>query len=139
MARSFFESSIPESLHDAAQIDGLGYFGYFLRIVLPLSSAILAVMTLYYFVGHWNDFFTGLVYIRDADKLPLQNVLRSILLSNQTNITGQSSGAWTWCSSVISRTRSVRRDHRVDVAVAGVVSVPAEVFQQGRDDRCREG
>ena len=92
VARSFFESSIPESLHDAAQIDGLGYFGYFLRIVLPLSSAILAVMTLYYFVGHWNDFFTGLVYIRDADKLPLQNVLRSILLSNQTNITGQSSG-----------------------------------------------
>ncbi|ETY71810.1 carbohydrate ABC transporter permease [Bifidobacterium moukalabense] len=92
IARSFFESSIPEDLHDAAQIDGLGYFGYFLKIVLPLSSAILAVLALYYFVGHWNDFFTGLVYIRDNDKLPLQNVLRSILLANQTGMTGQNSG-----------------------------------------------
>ncbi|KAA8815966.1 carbohydrate ABC transporter permease [Bifidobacterium callitrichos] len=92
IARSFFETSIPEDLHDASQIDGLGYWGYFLRIVLPLSSAIIAVLALYYFVGHWNDFFTGLVYIRDSDKLPLQNVLRSILLANQTGMTGQSSG-----------------------------------------------
>ena len=92
IARSFFETSIPEDLYDASQIDGLGYWGYFLRIVLPLSSAIIAVLALYYFVGHWNDFFTGLVYIRDADKLPLQNVLRSILLANQTGLTGQSSG-----------------------------------------------
>ncbi|OZG63787.1 sugar ABC transporter permease [Bifidobacterium hapali] len=92
IARSFFETSIPEDLHDASQIDGLGYWGYFLRIVLPLSSAIIAVLALYYFVGHWNDFFTGLVYIRDTDKLPLQNVLRSILLANQTGMTGQSSG-----------------------------------------------
>ena len=92
IARSFFETSIPEDLYDASQIDGLGYWGYFLRIVLPLSSAIIAVLALYYFVGHWNDFFTGLVYIRDADKLPLQNVLRSILLANQTGMTGQSSG-----------------------------------------------
>ena len=92
VARSFFETSIPEELHDAAQIDGLSYFGYFFRIVLPLSSAIIAVIALYYFVGHWNDFFTGLVFIRDGDKQPLQNVLRSILLANQTNMTGQSSG-----------------------------------------------
>ena len=55
VARSFFETSIPEELHDAAQIDGLSYFGYFFKIVLPLSSAILAVIGLYYFVGHWND------------------------------------------------------------------------------------
>ena len=60
IARSFFETSIPEELHDAAQVDGLGYFRYFMKIVLPLSSAIIAVIALYYFVGHWNDFFTGL-------------------------------------------------------------------------------
>ena len=65
VARSFFETSIPEELHDAAQIDGLSYFGYFFKIVLPLSSAILAVIGLYYFVGHWNDFMTGLIYITD--------------------------------------------------------------------------
>lgn len=75
VARSFFETSIPEELHDAAQIDGLSYFGYFFKIVLPLSSAILAVIGLYYFVGHWNDFMTGLIYITDDSKQPLQVVL----------------------------------------------------------------
>ena len=67
IARSFFETSIPEDLHDAAQIDGLSLFGYFMKIVLPLSSAIIAVIGLYYFVGHWNDYFTGLIYIRESD------------------------------------------------------------------------
>lgn len=88
IARSFFETSIPEDLHDAAQIDGLNYFGFFFKIVLPLSTAIFAVIGLYYFVGHWNDYFTGLVYVRTEDKLPLQNVLQSILLANQTNQLG---------------------------------------------------
>ncbi len=84
IARSFFETSIPEELRDAAQVDGLSYFSYFMRIVLPLSGAIIAVIGLYYFVGHWNDYFTGLIYIRDLDKQPLQNILQMILLSNQT-------------------------------------------------------
>ena len=87
VARSFFETSIPEELHDAAQIDGLSYFGYFFKIVIPLSSAILAVIGLYYFVGHWNDFMTGLIYIIDQDKKPLQNVLQQLLLVNQTSST----------------------------------------------------
>lgn len=89
IARSFFETSIPEDLHDAAQIDGLGDFSYFLRVVVPLSSAIIAVIGLYYFVGHWNDYFTGLVFIRDEEKQPLQNILQSILLGSQTQTTGQ--------------------------------------------------
>lgn len=92
IARSFFETSIPEDLHDAARIDGLGYFGYFLKIVIPLSSAIIAVIGLYYFVGHWNDYFTGLIYIRDEGKQPLQNVLQAILLANQTNQMGTGNG-----------------------------------------------
>jgi putative aldouronate transport system permease protein len=85
IARSFFESSIPEELRDSARVDGVSYFGFFFKIVLPLSSAILAVIGLYCFVGHWNDYFTGLIYIRDQDKYPLQNVLQMILLTNQTN------------------------------------------------------
>ena len=68
---------------DAAQIDGLSYFGYFFKIVLPLSSAILAVIGLYYFVGHWNDFMTGLIYITDDKKQPLQVVLQQLLLVAQ--------------------------------------------------------
>ena len=88
IVRSFFESSIPEELHDAAQIDGLGYFGYFMKIVLPLSSAIIGVIALYYFVGHWNDYFTGLIYIRNQNKQPLQVILQNILLSNQVTTSG---------------------------------------------------
>lgn len=80
VARTFFETSIPEDLHDAAQIDGLSYFGYFFRIVIPLSSAIIAVIGLYCFVAHWNDYMTGLIYVTDTDKWPLQNVLQQILL-----------------------------------------------------------
>ncbi|NMM95019.1 carbohydrate ABC transporter permease [Bifidobacterium oedipodis] len=83
VARSFFDTSIPEELHDAAQIDGLSYIGYFVKIVLPLSSAILAVIGLYYFVGHWNDFMTGLIFITDDTKQPLQVVLQQLLLVAQ--------------------------------------------------------
>jgi len=90
IARSFFETSVPEELHDAARIDGLSYLGYFRRVVLPLSAAIIAVISLYYFVGHWNNYFTGLVFIRDQEKLPLQNVLQSILLANSTTAGAQS-------------------------------------------------
>lgn len=83
VARSFFETSIPEELFDAAKLAGMSYLGYFVRIVLPLSSAILAVIGLYYFVGHWNDFMTGLIYVTDWDKQPLQNILQQLLLVNQ--------------------------------------------------------
>ena len=93
IARFFFETSIPEELHDAAQIDGLSYFGYFLKVVLPLSSAIVAVIGLYYLVQHWNDFFTGLIYINTYEKQPLQMVLRDILLANSAFSGGSGSTA----------------------------------------------
>jgi len=92
IARAFFENSIPEELFEAARLDGVSYFGYFIRIVLPLSKAIIAVIGLYYLVQHWNDFFTGLVFVRDYALQPLQIVLRDILLSNQA-LSGQGGSA----------------------------------------------
>ena len=83
IARAFFENSLPEELFEAATLDGVGYLKFFLTMALPLSKAIIAVIGLYYMVQHWNDFFTGLIYVRDYDKQPLQIVLRDILLSNQ--------------------------------------------------------
>ncbi|UFU08474.1 carbohydrate ABC transporter permease [Ruania halotolerans] len=83
IARAFFENSLPEELFEAATIDGSNYFQFFLRMALPLSMAIISVIGLYYLVQHWNDFFTGLVFVRDYDKQPLQIVLRDILISNQ--------------------------------------------------------
>lgn len=83
IARAFFENSLPEELYEAATLDGSSYFQFFLKMALPLSMAIISVIGLYYLVQHWNDFFTGLVFVRDYDKQPLQIVLRDILISNQ--------------------------------------------------------
>jgi len=83
ITRTFFESSIPEELYEAAVLDGCSHFRYFTTIVLPLSKAVIAVITLYYLVGHWNSFFTPLLYLNSDSLQPLQIVLRDILLSNQ--------------------------------------------------------
>ena len=83
--RTYFTSSIPDSLYEAATLDGCNYTRYLLRIVLPLSKPILAVISLYYAVGHWNNYFDALIYLRSTSKQTLQLVLRNILLANQVN------------------------------------------------------
>ncbi len=83
IARSFFVSSIPEDLKEAAFLDGCGYLRFFWSIVLPLSKAIIAVMALFYGATHWNDYFQAMIYLNTPSKQPLQLVLRTILVSNQ--------------------------------------------------------
>lgn len=92
ITRTFFESSLPKELFEAAQMDGCTHFQFFGKVALPLSKAVISVVGLYYLVGHWNDFFTGLVYIRDYSLQPLQIVLRDILVSNQVFSEGAGSG-----------------------------------------------
>ncbi|WP_179393983.1 carbohydrate ABC transporter permease [Lacticaseibacillus absianus] len=92
VARTFFQSSIPDSLWEAAQLDGAGTFRYFFRIVLPLSKAVLAVLGLWTAVGIWNQWFNALIYLQNENLQPLQLILRRILISNQQiagNTTGQ--------------------------------------------------
>ncbi len=79
--RTSFES-LPDSLIEAAQIDGASHFKILAQIVLPLSKAILAVMVLYYGVGIWNAWFWASAIIRDREQYPLQVILREILLQN---------------------------------------------------------
>lgn len=83
--RTYFQSSIPETLHEAAVLDGCNDTRYLLGIVLPLSMPIIAVVGLYYAVGHWNNYFDALIYLRSSEKQSLQLVLRNILLANQVN------------------------------------------------------
>ena len=82
IARSFFASSLPSELLDAARIDGCGNTRFFFSIALPLSHAIIAIMILYYGIGIWNDYFSSLMYITSPEKFSLQMVLRSILVQN---------------------------------------------------------
>ena len=80
VTRTFFQSTIPIEIEEAAIMDGASYFRRFFSIVLPLSKPILAVMALFYGVGHWNQYFNALIYISDRKKYPLQMILREILV-----------------------------------------------------------
>lgn len=86
--RTYFINSIPHSLQEAAELDGANAFQFLMKVVLPLSKPIIAVVALYYAVGHWNDFYTALLYINDQDLLPLQSFLRDILMSNKMSLNG---------------------------------------------------
>lgn len=79
LMRNFFWS-IPKSLYEAAEIDGGGDFTLLFRVVLPMSKSVLATIGLFYAVGHWNDYFTGLYFINSNEKWPLQVLLKSILI-----------------------------------------------------------
>ncbi|WP_286893603.1 carbohydrate ABC transporter permease [Thermobacillus sp.] len=92
IVRTFFETSLPRELYEAAAMDGCGHFRFFWSVALPLSKAVISVIGLYYAVAHWNDFFTALVYVRNNDLQPLQIVLRDILLSNQVFQSGAGTG-----------------------------------------------
>ena len=80
LMRNYFQNSIPEEIIEAAKVDGCTNVGALIRIVLPLSKAITAVMVVYYAVGHWNSYFNALLYLKDRWRYPLQLVLREVLL-----------------------------------------------------------
>ncbi len=81
--RTYFQSSIPFELQEAAFADGCSNTGILVRIILPLSKPIIAVMVLFYGVMHWNAFFNALIYLSDRNKYTLQLILREILIQNQ--------------------------------------------------------
>lgn len=83
IARTYFSSSIPWELQEAGIIDGCSNTRLFLKIVIPLSAPIIAVIALYYLVGHWNAYFNALIYLNDEKLYPLQLTLRNILLMKQ--------------------------------------------------------
>jgi putative aldouronate transport system permease protein len=85
IARSFFQSSIPEELLEASEIDGCSDMRFIWSVVLPLSKPIIAVLVLMYAVGQWNAYFDALIYLKSADLFPLQLVLRSIIIQNNSS------------------------------------------------------
>lgn len=82
VARTFFQSTIPKELGEAAELDGCSDIGFLWRVVLPLSKAILAVLILFYAVGNWNAYFDALIYLKSPELYPLQIILRNILILN---------------------------------------------------------
>lgn len=89
--RTFFQN-IPDALEEAATIDGCSDFQILIKIILPLSTASIMTIGMFYAVGYWNSWFSAMIYLRDADKYPLQLVLRQIVLQNQIlDLMGQES------------------------------------------------
>lgn len=84
IVKTFFEANIPDELLEAGIMDGCSNMTFFLKIAIPLSKPIIAVMILFHAVGHWNQYFAALIYIRDASLYPLQLVLREILIVEQS-------------------------------------------------------
>ena len=79
IARTFFMSNIPDEMIEAADLDGASDMQILIKLVLPLSKAVIAVLVLFYAVGHWNSYFDAFIYLNSEDKLPLQVILRNIL------------------------------------------------------------
>lgn len=90
VCRSFFESGIPHELLEVSKVDGCSDFRFFLQIAIPLSKTIIAVMALFYATAMWNQFFNALMYLQDDNRMPLQVVLRNLVLMNQANQMGSS-------------------------------------------------
>lgn len=90
--RTYFQSNIPWEIQEAANIDGCSNWKLLTHVILPLSKPILAVMVLFYAVGHWNSFFNALIYIRSKDLYPLQLVLREVLMVSQADAVDSSVG-----------------------------------------------
>lgn len=82
VCRTYITSTIPDEMYEAASIDGCGYVRFWVKMVLPLSTAIIAVLTLWYSISHWNSYFNALIYVYDPDKQPLQLFLRSLLVTD---------------------------------------------------------
>ena len=92
--KNFFQSSIPGELKEAAYLDGCTDLQTLFRVVLPLSGSIIAVMVLFYAVAHWNEYFNALIYLKDRFRMPLQVILREILLQNQELAQGDGTGLY---------------------------------------------
>lgn len=87
IARTYMVNSIPDELYEAAQMDGCSPFKYLLKVIVPLSKPILAVLALYYGIAKWNNYFDAMLYLNDASMQPLTIVLREILIQNQIDPT----------------------------------------------------
>lgn len=87
VTRSFFAQNIPDELYEAAYIDGASEYKSFFSIALPLAGPIVAIMALYYGVGHWNSYYSAMIYLSRQELYPLQLVMRNILITNSMALT----------------------------------------------------
>lgn len=124
ITRTFFETNLPDELREAAEIDGCSNTRFFFRIALPLSVSIIAVMTLFFAVVHWNGYFNALIYLRDDEWQPLQVIMRDILMRSQFNAEMLQQGGDT--AGLLLQ--ELRTAEQIKYALIVVASVPVMVI-----------
>jgi putative aldouronate transport system permease protein len=128
VTRTYFQTAIPDELYDAAYIDGASELRSFFTIAIPLAAPIIAVITLYYAVGHWNDYFSALLYLSNKKYFPLQLILRNILIQNQSALAGISTGgtnaAVVDVNQIQEKTRLAYMAESMKYALIYIASVP---------------
>jgi putative aldouronate transport system permease protein len=122
IARTFF-AGIPEEMYDSARMDGAGDLQYFARIALPLSGALVAVLFLFTIVQHWNSYITAIIFLQDKNKMPLQVVLREILVAQQ-----QALQEVLQTGDVESYQDAISKADLIKYAVIVVASIPVMIF-----------
>lgn len=118
ITRTFFETTIPQGLEEAAEIDGCNVFQKFFRIIIPLSAPIIAVMALFYGVARWNSYFNEMIFLNNRNMFPLQVFLREILIITQMNTSNTS------MADAVSMAEQVRIAGVVKYAVMIVSTLP---------------
>lgn len=124
VSRTYFSTSIPDSLYEAAEIDGAGEIKKFLSIAIPLAKPIIAVMVLYYAVGHWNSYFNALLYVSNRDYEPLQAVLRRILILNETALDSLIASGNATEEELMDATKKMEIAYTMKYAVVFIASAP---------------
>lgn len=124
VARTFFVNTIPWELQEAAFLDGCSDFRMFTKIILPLSSPIIVVMTLYYGVGHWNAYFNAMIYIRDRELYPLQVFLREILTMGQFASDAMQNGGDLSPEEMLALSKQTETANMIKYAVIVVSTAP---------------
>ena len=108
VVRTYFLNSIPNELHEAAKLDGANNLQFFGRIALPLAKPVVAVVGLYYAVGHWNDYYTALIYLYDKEKFPLTCFLKNLIIDTSTAMQGSFGSSASEMESMIRLAQSLK-------------------------------
>lgn len=124
VTRVYFSSSIPGTLYEAAEIDGASEMRKFVSIALPLAKPIIAVMTLYYGVSRWNNYYNALIYTSDSDLEPLQAVLRRVLILGQNALNEEVLEANLSVDEMVAQMQRMYLAYTMKYAVVFVASAP---------------
>lgn len=124
VSRVYFTTSIPDSVYEAARIDGAGEIKAFLKIALPLAKPIIAVMLLFYGVAHWNNYFDALLYVSKSSLEPLQSVLRKVLILNESALDEQALQSSMGAGELLDRAKQAYAAYTMKFSMVFIASAP---------------